>query len=151
MSNGNVKNIKALIFGATGYTGIELIRILSSHPEVTVVGGSSRKWAGKRADDVFPFLPSGKSFSLEPIDEMIAEPDADVAFLALPHGESASTIRPLLEKGVKVVDLSADCRLADVEIYAQWYGEQHDNTDTTGDGTLGTHNFICRTCNIVSR
>ena len=136
MSNGNTKSIKALIFGATGYTGIELIRILSSHPEVSLVGGSSRTWAGKRADEVFPFIPSRKSFPLEPIEEMLKKPDVDVAFLALPHGESAATIRPLLEKGVKVVDLSADCRLTDVETYVQWYGD-HKDPDLLSEAVYG--------------
>ena len=112
--------IRALVFGATGYTGIELVRILSNHPRVTVVGGSSRNWAGKSAVEVFHFMPSQRDFVLQDMEGLIADADADVAFLALPHGGAAVAARPLLEKGLKVVDLSADCRLSDVEVYRQW-------------------------------
>lgn len=118
--------IKALIFGVTGYTGMELIRLLSTHPRTVVVGGSSRKWAGKRANEVFPYIFPEKDFPLTTIEDLLQKPQADVAFLALPHGESASCIRPLLDAGFKVVDLSADCRLSDAEVYAEWYGPHKD-------------------------
>ncbi len=118
--------IRALVFGATGYTGAELVRILSSHPDVIVAGGSSRNWAGKSASEVFHFMPSQQDFLLRSMEGLIADAEADVAFLALPHGESAAAVRPLLEKGIKVVDLSADCRLNDVEVYRQWYGDHKD-------------------------
>ena len=85
--------IRVLIFGATGYTGVELIRILSSHPEVVIAGGSSQQWAGKQASDVFPFLHGDSDFSLSTMEELIDRP-VDVAFLALPHGQSAASIRP---------------------------------------------------------
>jgi len=118
--------IRTLILGATGYTGMELVRILSSHPEVTIAAGSSRNWAGKRASDAFPFVYGDRDFDLSPIEDLVAEPCGEVAFLALPHGESAATIRPLLEKGVKVIDLSADCRLTDADLYSRWYGVHKD-------------------------
>lgn len=118
--------IKALIFGATGYTGLELIRILASHPHVVVAGGSSRQWAGQRAGESLPFLRGHRDFVLSTSEELSRSPQADVAFLALPHGDSASLVRPLLEAGLKVIDLSADCRLNDAELYAQWYGPHKD-------------------------
>lgn len=118
--------IRTLIFGVTGYTGMELVRILSTHPRAVVVGGSSRNWAGQRADEVFPFIPPAKGFALTTIEELVEDPQADVAFLALPHGESAACIRPLLDAGLKVVDLSADCRLSDAEVYEEWYGPHKD-------------------------
>ena len=118
--------INALIFGATGYTGIELIRILSSHPEVNIVGGSSRDWAGKTAGEAFPFIFGNNDFSLSSLTELIEKPHADVAFLALPHGEAAAVIRPLLAAGLKVVDLSADSRLRDADTYREWYGLHKD-------------------------
>lgn len=114
--------VRVVIFGVTGYTGMELIRILSTHPKAAVVGGSSRSWAGKRADDIFPFIPAAKTFPITTMDKLMKDPQADLAFLALPHGESAGCIRPLLETGLKVVDLSADCRLSDAQVYAEWYG-----------------------------
>jgi N-acetyl-gamma-glutamyl-phosphate reductase len=118
--------IRALIFGATGYTGVELIRILSSHPQVTIEGGSSRQWAGKKASEVFPFVHGNRDFVLSRSEDLLDRPQADAAFLALPHGESAAHIRPLLEAGLKVVDLSADSRIKDPEIYQQWYGPHKD-------------------------
>lgn len=114
--------IRALVFGATGYTGIELTRILSSHPRVRISGGSSRNSAGKTAREVFPFLPAAWDFRLDTAEQVLQRADADVAFLALPHGESSDIARQLLDAGLKVVDLSADHRLSDPECYAKWYG-----------------------------
>lgn len=118
--------IKALIFGATGYTGVELIRILSSHPDVVIAGASSRQWAGKRASRAFTFIRRDRDFPLSTLDDLISNPHGDVAFLALPHGESAASIRPLLDAGLKVVDLSADSRLRDANVYEAWYGPHKD-------------------------
>ncbi|MEI6133638.1 MAG: N-acetyl-gamma-glutamyl-phosphate reductase [Desulfomonile sp.] len=118
--------IRAIIFGATGYTGLELIRILSGHPDVCVIGGSSRTWANTKASEVLVYLPQDKDFPLVGIDELIQTREADVAFLALPHGDSASVARRLLEKGIKVIDLSADFRLKDLGTYESWYGNHKD-------------------------
>lgn len=117
---------KAILCGATGYTGIELIRILSSHPDIQITRGSSRQWAGKTASQVFPFIPESRDFELVSLDSLLASPDADVAFLALPHGGAAQAVRPLLDAGLKVIDLSADCRLRDPRVYKEWYGEHKD-------------------------
>ncbi len=118
--------IKALIFGCTGYTGIELTRILSAHPSVKIVKGSSRQHPGKRASEVFPFISGENDFQLRSMEELTSSPEADVAFLCLPHGESAAAIRPLLKAGLKVIDLSADCRLHDAGVYKEWYGDHKD-------------------------
>jgi N-acetyl-gamma-glutamyl-phosphate reductase len=115
--------IRATIFGATGYTGMELIRILSSHPHVTISGGSSRNWEGRNARDVFAYIDNDRDFALTSMDTLIRDPQADVAFLALPHGESAAVVGPLLNQGLKVIDLSADLRLEDAQVYAEWYGD----------------------------
>ncbi len=114
--------IKALIFGSTGYTGIELTRILSAHPHVKIAGGSSRQHAGKHASEVFPFLVGENDFPLYSPDKLLAQPDGDIAFLCLPHGESAVAVRSLVDAGLKVIDLSADCRLHDANVYGEWYG-----------------------------
>jgi N-acetyl-gamma-glutamyl-phosphate reductase len=118
--------IRALIFGATGYTGVELIRLLSGHPEVTIVGGTSRTWAGKTAAAVFPFVGAKRDFLLYALEELDPNVEADVAFLALPHGQSADVARGLLDSGTKVVDLSADLRLHDAQVYGEWYGVHKD-------------------------
>ncbi len=118
--------IRALICGATGYTGMELIRLLSGHPDVTIVGGTSRTWAGKTAGAVFPFVGAKYDFLLYALEELDPKVEADVAFLALPHGQSAAAARGLLDSGAKVVDLSADLRLHDAQVYGEWYGVHTD-------------------------
>jgi len=114
--------IRAIICGATGYTGLELIRILASHPEAAVVQGTSRNWQGRKASQVLPYIRVERDFMLCTLEEALRDPQAEVAFLALPHGESAAAIPPLLAAGIKVVDLSADCRLRDRGVYESWYG-----------------------------
>jgi N-acetyl-gamma-glutamyl-phosphate reductase len=118
--------IRALICGATGYTGMELIRLLSGHPEVTIVGGTSRTWAGKTAGAVLPFVGAKYDFLLYTLEELDPMVEADVVFLALPHGQSATAARGFLESGAKVVDLSADLRLHDAQVYGEWYGVHKD-------------------------
>ncbi|MFH0957270.1 MAG: N-acetyl-gamma-glutamyl-phosphate reductase [Pseudomonadota bacterium] len=128
--------IRALIFGATGYTGIELIRMLSGHPEVRVIGGSSRTWINKKASEVFNYIPQDKDFPIVEIDELIQTCEPDVAFLALPHGDSAPVARRLLRNGIRVIDLSADFRLKDLGTYESWYG-QHPDPDLLGSAVYG--------------
>ncbi len=118
--------LRTLIFGTTGYTGIELIRILSGHPDVSIVAGSSRTWADQNASDVFTYITSEKDFPLVALERLLDKPEADVAFLALPHGDSAIAARRLLEAGIRVIDLSADFRLKDLSTYESWYGPHKD-------------------------
>lgn len=128
--------IRALLFGATGYTGIELIRILSGHPDAHIIGGSSRDWAGKKASDILPFIAKDHDFSLYSLGDLVSK-SADVAFLALPHGEAAQVIRPLLQAGLKVVDLSADSRLKNPETYQEWYGAEHKDPELLSKAVYG--------------
>jgi len=117
--------LKAGLVGVTGYTGMELARILAGHPSIRLAAATSRQDAGKRLDSLYPFLrglPGG--------DVVLCEPDAaslakicDVAFLAVPHGAAMEIGAELLHAGVKVVDLSADFRLRDAAVYEQWYRE----------------------------
>lgn len=109
--------IRVGIVNVTGYTGAELMRILSRHPDVKVTAVTGRSEAGKRLRQVFPSLRDAD----RDIVPAIAE-DCDVVFLALPHHASAEAAPPLLEKGVKIIDLSADFRLSDLAVYEQWYG-----------------------------
>jgi N-acetyl-gamma-glutamyl-phosphate reductase len=112
---------RSIIFGITGYTGIELLRLLTAHPEVTVIGGASRRWAGKRLSEALPFVSPKEDFAVSAPEDLVKDPRAETAFLALPHGESAVMAGPLLDAGLRVVDLSADCRLRDAEVYGKWY------------------------------
>ena len=116
--------IKAAIIGASGYSGEELLRILLKHNSVEVTCITSRQYAGQTIGEIFPrFAESRLTFSAPSIDE-IAE-QADVAFLALPHGVAAEFAVPLVEKGLKVIDISADFRLKSKEKYKAYYGAEH--------------------------
>lgn len=109
--------IKAGIINVTGYAGMELARLLQRHKGVELVGVTGRSSAGRQLDDTFPHL-DGMGL---PIVERDALEGVDVAFSALPHKASAEACVVELEKGVKVVDISADFRLHDVAEYESWY------------------------------
>lgn len=116
--------IKVAVVGASGYSGEELLRILSTHPFVEVNIITSRQYAGQPIGNVFPrFTESNLTFSEPDLKQIIAE--ADVAFLALPHGLAAEFAVPLLEGGLKVVDISADFRVRDPQVYAKYYKTEH--------------------------
>ncbi len=116
--------IKAGIVGGTGYTGVELLRILSLHPDVSVSVVTSRADAGTRVDAVYPNLRGlcNAVFSLPDLDNLAS---CDVVFFATPNGTAMLMAAQLLEKGVKVIDLSADFRLQDAEEWQRWYGMEH--------------------------
>ena len=107
------------IINVTGYAGVELARILCQHPGVDLVSVTGRSAAGQKLDSFFPHL---KNTGLT-IEAELGE--IDVAFSAMPHKESATVILPLLEKGTRVVDISADFRLRDAADYPRWYGFTH--------------------------
>lgn len=115
-----MKKYKAGIINVTGYAGLELARILESHPSVELCSVTGRSLAGKKLSDVFPYL---HRLDL-PITENL-EGQVDVAFLALPHKEGAALVPALLEKGMRVIDISADFRLKDPALYQAWYGFEH--------------------------
>jgi N-acetyl-gamma-glutamyl-phosphate reductase len=132
--------IKTAIVGASGYTGMELLRLLLVHPGVELVAATSRQEAGKSLASVFPrFLkaPGTELTFIEPDPDAIAATGAKVAFLALPHGVAAEIARALLERGMKVVDLSADFRLRDAAVYEEFYDHAHPAPDLLGEAVYG--------------
>ncbi|MDF1814815.1 MAG: N-acetyl-gamma-glutamyl-phosphate reductase [Verrucomicrobiales bacterium] len=123
------QKIKVVVVGASGYTGQELLRFLIMHPGVELVAVTSRAEKGRLLTDVFPrFVGSpaveGLKF-VEPDIEQLAQTGAKYAFLALPHGVASEYAVPLLDKGFRVIDLSADFRLNSPEVYEEFYGEPH--------------------------
>jgi N-acetyl-gamma-glutamyl-phosphate reductase len=108
------------IYGGSGYAGMELVRLLAGHPEVGALRVASRGYAGLGISEVYPQLAvDGEYVSPEEIEAG----GLDVAFVAYGHGESAETVRELLEGGARlIVDLSADFRLSEAELYGEWYG-----------------------------
>jgi N-acetyl-gamma-glutamyl-phosphate reductase len=118
-----MKKTKAAIVGASGYSGQELIRLLVRHPHVEITQFTSRQYAGKAVAEVFPRFRGQ-------VDATFTEPDAsridaDAVFLALPHGVAAEFAPPLLQKGIKVLDLSADFRLKSASVYKEFYEHEH--------------------------
>ena len=131
--------IRVGLVGVTGYTGMELTRILALHPRMELVRATSRKEAGMRLDAFYPSLRGFK-----PGELIISEPDpadlakaCDVVFLALPHGAAMETAGELLAAGCKVVDLSADFRLRDPAVYTQWYKVEHTRTKELTEAVYG--------------
>ncbi len=130
------KPLSVGIVGASGYTGLELCRLLALHPSVTITHLFSRQLAGKTVKDVFPHLHHLHSIVFEVFD---AEklPVLDILFLALPHGESQHVMSKLVGKPFKIIDLSADFRLTDPAQYKKYYGEDHAATSYISDVSYG--------------
>ncbi len=125
--------IRVGILGASGYTGIELVRLFSRHPHVQITFVTSDSSVGKRLSDIFPC-----AFDLPLIAHEAAPLDQiDVAFLALPHGASADYAKRALDAGVRVIDLSADFRLHDPTLYEKWYGLKHHAPDLIPNAVYG--------------
>ncbi len=119
-----MSKIRVGIVGGTGYTGVELIRLLLQHPKVDLKYVTSRSEKGQRIDQWFPNLRGFCDLSFTDID--VAElACCDMVFFATPHGVAMHTIPALLDKGVRVIDLSADFRLRDAQQWQHWYGEPH--------------------------
>jgi N-acetyl-gamma-glutamyl-phosphate reductase len=114
------------ILGGSGYTALELLKILLRHPHARVVAVTSRQDGTPKLADVHPALTGRIDLAMEPfdVDKLLAR-GVQCAFGCLPHGASMATLPRLLERGVRVIDLSADYRLRDPNVYAQWYGESH--------------------------
>ena len=128
--------IGAGIVGGTGYTGVELLRILALHPEVEVVAVTSRTDAGLRVDSLYPALRGyiDLAFSLPDLETLA---QCDVVFFATPNGTAMLMAGHLLARGVKVIDLSADFRLKNVQEWSHWYGMEHANPDLIADAVYG--------------
>jgi N-acetyl-gamma-glutamyl-phosphate reductase len=116
--------IKVGIVGATGYAGVELIRLLLAHPEVEITRLTSRAEAGVRVDRLFPNLRGAIDLAFEDPAATNFD-DCDVVFFATPHAVAMNTVPALIEKGKKVIDLSADFRLENIDQWESWYGVEH--------------------------
>lgn len=128
--------IKVGIVGGTGYTGVELLRILSTHPHVQLTAITSRKEDGLPVADMYPSLRGkvGLAFSSPDKADLTA---CDVVFFATPHGVAMGQAPALLAAGTKVIDLAADFRLQDVAQFEKWYGIPHTCTDILQEAVYG--------------
>ena len=128
--------IRAGIVGGTGYTGVELLRILALHPSVDIVSVTSRSDAGKPVADIYPNLRGHvKALFVEPSVEALSA--CDVVFFATPNGTAMRMAPDLLERDIRVIDLAADFRLRDPAVWAHWYGEPHACPDLLAQAVYG--------------
>lgn len=128
--------LKVAVVGASGYTGVELIRILHNHPEVAVTTVTSEQNAGKRLSDVFPSLRNRYDTVLESLEPQKIAEKADIIFTALPHKAAMLVVPTFVAAGKIVIDLSADYRLHDPEEYGAWY-EPHLNPELLAAAVYG--------------
>ncbi|HCG91248.1 MAG TPA: N-acetyl-gamma-glutamyl-phosphate reductase [Dehalococcoidia bacterium] len=140
--------MKVGIINITGYAGSELARIIAQHPEVELVAATGRSAAGQHISEVFPHLNSLDLTLTENLDS-----DVDIVFSALPHKASAEALLPYIDSGLKVIDISADFRLKDPEVYKQWYQTVHPKPELLKDAVYGLpelHRAKIIDCNIIA-
>jgi N-acetyl-gamma-glutamyl-phosphate reductase len=128
--------IKVGIIGGTGYTGVELLRLLAQHPQAELRVITSRGEAGKPVADMFPNLRGRVALVFSEPDER-ALAACDVVFSATPNGVAMTHARKLLDAGVKLVDLAADFRLKDPELWEKWYGMPHACPELLAEAVYG--------------
>ncbi len=125
------------ILGATGYTALELIKILLRHPEAEIEAVTSRQEGQPPIAMIHPSLTDRLDLRLEDLSPAEVAARAECVFSCLPHGASATVIPHLLDAKVRVVDFSADYRLNDAEVYAQWYNQKHADPQRLGKVAYG--------------
>lgn len=128
--------VRVAIVGASGYTGVELVRLLADHPGVEITCVTSRQHAGEEIAAVFPSLRQRIGLVCDPVDVDLVAAKADFVFTALPHKTAMEVVPDLLAAGKKVVDLSADYRLRDVSVYEAWY-QKHTSPHLLGEAVYG--------------
>jgi N-acetyl-gamma-glutamyl-phosphate reductase len=143
-TSGNVETpadlkVRVGLVGATGYTGMELARLLAAHPFMSVTRATSRREEGRSLADLHPFL-RGTAVGELPISAPDPEDLAracDLVFLAVPHGAAMSLAADLLRRGLRVLDLSADFRLRDKAVYERWYATEHTEPGLLAEAVYG--------------
>ena len=129
--------VDVAVYGATGYTALELIRILLRHPHARISAVTSRHDAGKPVEAVHSGLSGRIGLSFEDLSPAELASRAEVTFCCVPHGASMAAVPELLASGMKVIDLSADYRLSDPGVYEQWYGLVHTDPTRLGETVYG--------------
>lgn len=128
--------VKVAIVGASGYTGVELIRLLANHPAVEIACVTSRQNAGEEIAAAFPSLRQRIGLICDNADPQLVAARADIVFTALPHQTAMAVIPDLLTAGSRVIDLSADYRLRDLQTYQQWY-QAHTSPELLAEAVYG--------------
>ena len=136
----NQGRTKVAVVGASGYTGEELVRLLLGHPHAELVAVTSRQFAGKTVAEIFPRTghhSNAKTLKFADSSPAQIATEAEIIFLALPHGVAVDFAAPLLKGGARVIDLSADFRIKDAATYREFYGHEHAAPDLLVDAVYG--------------
>jgi N-acetyl-gamma-glutamyl-phosphate reductase len=134
---GKLRRVPVGIVGASGYGGVQLVRLLMDHPEVEVVYLGGENSAGKSFASFYPQLAHAVNLQIEAVDPEIIAERCEVVFLSLPNGLACQIAPHLLEKGCKVLDLSADYRFADLATYTAWYGSERSDRAIAATAVYG--------------
>jgi len=128
--------IQVGIVGGTGYTGVELLRLLAAHPEVNLKAITSRSEEGVKVADMFPNLRgrTDLAFTVPDVDTLSS---CDLVFFATPNGIAMKMAQELVDAGVRVIDLAADYRIKDISLWQQWYGMEHASPDLVAEAVYG--------------
>ncbi|MEM1425468.1 MAG: N-acetyl-gamma-glutamyl-phosphate reductase [Cyanobacteria bacterium P01_H01_bin.130] len=134
---GDSERISVGIVGASGYGGVQLVRLLMDHPkvELTYLGGNSS--AGKDYDEIYPHLTGSVDLKVEAVDVEVIAQRCEVVFLGLPNGIACDLAPQLISKGCKVLDLSADYRFRDLKTYEAWYSKSREDYATAAHAVYG--------------
>ncbi len=134
---GKFRRVPVGIVGASGYGGMQLVRLLIDHPEIELVYLGGESSIGKPFADLYPHLAHAVNLHIEAIDSEVIAERCEVVFLCLPNGSACQIAPKLLEKGCKVLDLSADYRFSDLATYTTWYGIERSDRVTAATAVYG--------------
>jgi len=137
LSGGQANMVNIGIIGATGYVGIEIIRLLQNHPEVNISTVVSQSFTGKKISDVYPSLRNVIDIECQSLDIDKIAACSDIVITALPHGVSSQVVPEFLKRGRRVIDHSGDFRYRSVEIYEKWYKTKHHSPELLKEAVYG--------------
>ncbi len=131
--------MKVGLLGVSGYTGMELVRFIATHPIFELSIATSRQEAGKKLSDIYPFMLNvkGGDVIISDSSPKAIKEACDLAFLAVPHGIAMGMAKELLMEGVKIVDLSADFRIKDIKVFEEWYKSEHTEAKLLEEAVYG--------------
>ena len=146
------QNRSVAVIGASGYSGIELVKILLNHPRIKLAHVIGSSTVGKRVDDIYPYFRGKTDLTMEPY-QLETLKRTDIVFLALPHGEALKRVPELVDAGIRVIDFSGDFRFKSPEIYEKWYKLPHTAPNYLEKAVYGIPELFgeeIRTCQLLA-